>query len=474
MMTSPITPSYDAVPAISPTIFRAYDIRGIYQEELTEDSARLVGQAVGSCIRDKHHGNTIVVGRDGRLSSPVLAAAVIEGLRYSGCHVVDLGIIPTPALYFAIQSGDIKHGIMVTGSHNPVHYNGLKIVVNGRNHHTHQIEALYQRIQQQQLFSQPAYSSLETQNALNYYVEAIQKDVDLQRPLRIGIDCGNGAAGLVADKLFRGIGCDVHGLFCELDGDFPNHSPDPTQPKNLQALQQLVTDKQLNLGLAFDGDADRVIAVDGNGHIIWPDRLLMLLAQHILPQHPGRTVAYDVKCSHHVQQSIRRAGGTPLMCVSGHSLLKEQMDQHDAILGGEFSGHIVLRDRSFYFDDGLYVAARLLEVLASSPLSPTEQLRQIPENYSTPEYKLYFRDCQAAEHAMQQWSDNENLQADRLIRIDGLRAEYTYGWGLARRSHTTPCITLRFEAETQEHLAVIQKRFRDDVLRLQLDCELTF
>jgi phosphomannomutase/phosphoglucomutase len=449
------------------SLFRAYDIRGIYADNLTENNARLIGQAIGSELHLTGQ-KTVVLGRDGRLSSPALAQATAEGLLQAGCDVIDLGLLPTPVLYFAVQSGLAPHGVMITGSHNPPDQNGIKIVVNGQCLYNEYIQRLYERIVQGNLWQQPDTGSLRSADILPHYQQTLCQQIHLPRRLRIGLDCGNGVTALLAERLLGDIGCEVHPLFCEVDGSFPNHSPDPTQAANLRALQTLVQTQSLDIGIAFDGDGDRMIAVDGNGHILWPDRILMLLAQAVLPANPGRMVAYDVKCSAQLEPLIRAAGGIPAMCISGHSLLKKFIRSHNAILGGEFSGHIVLRDRGMEYDDGMYIAARLLEILAHATLSPSAMFACIPEGVSTPELKICFDSYNAAHAAMARWTQAQQLHAQRLITLDGIRAEYAHGWGLARASNTSPCITLRFEADSATHLEAICALFRADIQRLQL------
>ena len=455
---------------IAHSLFRAYDVRGVYADNLTEHSVRLIGQAIGSQLRDMGT-QSVVLGRDGRLSSPTLAQAVTEGLLQAGCHVTDLGMLPTPVLYFAVQSGLAPHGVMITGSHNPPNENGIKIVINGECQYNEQIQNLYERIIRGELWHQPHAGKLQTAPILPAYQQAVCQQIHLQRRLRIGVDCGNGATALLAEQLFRDIGCEVHPLFCDVDGNFPNHSPDPTQPANLQALQTLVREQALDIGIAFDGDGDRLIAVDGDGHILWPDRILTLLAQSVLPEQPGRVVAYDVKCTYRLDKAIHDAGGIPGMCISGHSLLKKYIREYNAVLGGEFSGHIVLRDRGMEYDDGMYIAARLLEILAQETASPADVFARIPEGFSTPEHKLRFASYEAATAAMAIWMQDQQLQAQRLITLDGMRAEYTDGWGLARASNTSPSITLRFEADTPGRLEDIRALFRADIQRLQLTPE---
>lgn len=460
--------------SVAQSIFRAYDVRGVYADTLTEHSVRLIAQAIGSQLRDMGE-QKVLLGRDGRLSSPSLAQAAIEGLLQTGCHVIDLGVLPTPALYYAVQSSLAPHGVMITGSHNPPDQNGIKIVIHGQSLYNESIQRLYERIVLGELWHQPKAGKLQQYSILSAYQQAICEQIQLQRRLRIGLDCGNGVTGLLGTALFRELGCEVHPIFCEVDGAFPNHSPDPTQPDNLLALQALVREKQLDIGIAFDGDGDRMIAVDGKGHILWPDRVLQLLAQSVLKQQPGRMVAYDVKCTYRLDHTIRSAGGIPAMCISGHSLLKKFVHENDAVLGGEFSGHIVLRDRGMEYDDGMYIAARLLEALSAETISPTEVFARIPEGYSTQEYKQCFDSYEAAHTAVEIWKQHQQLQASRIITLDGIRAEYPDGWGLARASNTCPCITLRFEADTPERLETIRQMFRADIQRLQLTTQaLTF
>lgn len=452
---------------VSHNLFRAYDVRGVYADNLTEHSACLIGQAIGSQLRDMGE-QEVVLGRDGRLSSPSLARAVTEGLLQAGCHVTELGLLPTPVMYFGIQSGLAPNGVMITGSHNPPNENGIKIVINRECQYNERIQRLYERIILNELWNQPSAGSVRQTGILPAYLQHVRQDIRLHRRLRIGLDCGNGATALIAEQLFQEIGCEVYPLFCEVDGNFPNHSPDPTRPENLQALQKLVREKQLDIGIAFDGDGDRTIAVDSNGHILWPDRILMLLAQAVLPDNPQRTVAYDVKCTHQLDRIIREAGGNPAMCTSGHSLLKKFIREQDAILGGEFSGHIVLRDRGMEYDDGMYIAARFLEILSRQDASSAEVFAALPEGFSTPEHKLCFESYEAARAAMQIWQQDPQLQAGRTMMLDGIRAEYADGWGLARASNTCPCITLRFEAETETRLEEIRALFRADIHRLHL------
>lgn len=457
--------------ALPKKLFRAYDIRGIANEDLTSQNAFQIGRSIGSQLNEDG-SKQILLGRDGRLSSPRIADALIKGLISTGCHITDLGEIPTPALYFAIRHLGIPNGVVITGSHNPAEYNGIKIVLDQQCLHTNGITALYDRIMQKKLLTTND-GMLKPWFVLGSYMQAVLADVTLKRHLRIALDCGNGATSLLAVELFEKLGCDVYPLYCELDGHFPNHSPDPTQPKNLKDLQALVIKEKLDIGIAFDGDGDRMIAVDGNGKILWPDRIMVLLAQDILKQHPKRVVAFDVKCSQLLPQVIKESAGIPSMCISGHSLLKAHMKETQAIMGGEFSGHIVLNDRSWqYADDGLYVAARLLETLSNFKQTPTQVFSNLADSYSTPEYKLYFASYEAAEAGMNLLCETHDFHDAKLSFIDGLRADFKDCWGLARASNTTPTITLRFEALSKIRLEYIKERFRENLHRLDLPvCE---
>jgi phosphomannomutase/phosphoglucomutase len=312
------------------------------------------------------------------------------------------------------------------------------------------------------------------ENILPDYQQAIVDDITLQRPLRIGIDCCNGVSSLIAEALFSQIGCEVFPLYCELDGTFPNHSPDPTKPENLSALQQLVSEQQLDIGIAFDGDADRMIAVDANGKVLWPDRIMILLANSILKQHPKAKVVFDVKCSYLLPQAISKAGGTPSICASGHSILKSQMKQMNAIMGGEFSGHIILQDRWSCFDDALYNAARLLEILSEFTLSPTQVFAEIPDSYSTPEYLLYFANATKARQTLAIIIQLADFPLAKKTLIDGMRIDYNDCWGLVRSSNTTPTLTFRFEAKTEQRLNEIKQHFRDLLRKIGIIKNLPF
>jgi phosphomannomutase/phosphoglucomutase len=454
---------------ISKDIFKTYDIRGEIGKDFIPLDAYNIGLGIGSqLLADAHMENGIhqtpkvLLGRDARISSPEIAIQLRRGLVETGCQITDLGIIPTPALYFALAYLQIPNGLMITASHNPASHNGIKIVFDSKSLSSEKIQQLYQVIKSRQFILQPeARQVLIRENILPDYQQAIIDDITLQRSLRIAIDCCNGVSSLIAEALFSQIGCEVFPLYCELDGTFPNHSPDPTRPENLSALQQLVSEQQLDIGIAFDGDADRMIAVDANGKVLWPDRIMILLANSILKQHPEAKVIFDVKCSYLLPQAISKAGGTPSICASGHSVLKSQIKQMNAIMGGEFSGHIILHDRWSCFDDALYNAARLLEILSEFALSPTQVFAKIPDSYSTPEYLLYFANATKARQTLAIIIQLADFPLAKKTLIDGMRIDYNDCWGLVRSSNTTPTLTFRFEAKTEQRLNEIKQHFRD-------------
>ncbi len=449
---------------INKDIFRAYDIRGKIGEEwcLNNDyhDAYLIGYGIGTQLV-KRLSSKIIVGRDGRLSSDGLTKSLIEGLIFSGCEVFDIGLVATPVTYFAISHLDVANAVMVTGSHNPADHNGIKIVYESSPISSIVIETIYYDIINTQKLATTSRGTLNNvENIIDAYQKAIIENITLERPLKIGIDCSNGATSLFSESLFSQLNCEVYPLFCELDGTFPNHSPDPTVPENLEALSALVKKENLDLGIAFDGDGDRMIAVDNQGKILWPDRIMILLAQSVLANNPSAPIVFDVKCSFLLPKAVREFGGQPSMCVSGHSILKMQMKRLNAAMGGEFSGHIVMPDRWSFFDDGPYVAARLLEVLSKEKESVSNIFKKVPDSFSTPEYKIHFEDSQQARNLLEQFIQQADFSGADLSLIDGLRVDYKDGWGLIRSSNTTACLTLRFEAHSEVRLLEIQNQFK--------------
>jgi phosphomannomutase/phosphoglucomutase len=412
-----------------------------------------------------------VVGRDGRVSGPELARALIRGLEASGRDVKDVGQVPTPVLYFAAQQFDTSSGIMVTGSHNPVDYNGFKVVLAGETLAGAGIQALRQRIDDGEILS--GRGSVERVEVLSAYQQRILADVQVARPLKLVVDCGNGVAGVVAPRLLRSLGCEVIELYCDVDGTFPNHHPDPSRPENLSDLVKAVQANGAELGIAFDGDGDRIGVVGSQGEIIWPDRILILFAMDVLLRNPGARVIYDVKCSRHVAAIVTQFGGEPLMCATGHSLIKAKMKQTGALLAGEMSGHLFFKERWLGFDDGIYAAARLVEILGNDQRTSSEVFASLPDSINTPELTVPMAEGEP-ERFMARLSETAGFEDATVIKLDGMRIEFEDGWGLIRASNTTPCLVLRFEADDQFALSRIQDRFRQAMLDIDATLSLPF
>ena len=459
---------------IQSDIFRAYDIRGKVNEDFFPPDAYAIGLVIGHKLLAQNR-DKILIGRDGRLSSPEIKQHLTMGLLDSGCNVIDLALTPTPVVYFALGKLSIPDAVIVTASHNPGHYNGIKMVINNAPLTEAEIRQIYDLIFAEEYRKAKKTGALSHyNNILDDYNQAVTHDIKLAKPLRIAIDCGNGVTSLVAESLFTGIGCEVFPLFCKLDGRFPNHSPDPTEPANLKALQQLVIREKLDIGIAFDGDGDRVIAVDGKGKILWPDRIMILLAQQVLKNAPGSTVVCDVKCSDLVNHAVEKAGGVIALCPTGHSHLKSMVRKTNAVMGGEFSGHIILRDRWSNFDDGLYAAARLLEALSLRAESCEEIFAKLPENHSTPEYRLSMCNPAEAKTLLGCLIRNANFVGAKPCYIDGMRVDYSDGWALMRASNTSPDLTFRFEANSENRLEAIKAPFRVLLKNAGIKTELPF
>lgn len=455
---------------IAASLFKAYDIRGVVGETLTPETVQHIGRAIGSEAQAQGQ-QRIIVGRDGRISGPALVQALIAGLRAAGRDVVDIGVVPTPLLYFATQSIGTGSGVMLTGSHNPPNYNGMKIMLSNDTLALDAIQVLRRRIEAGDYAC--GAGNLQTLDVAPDYIEQVSRDVKLARPLKVVVDCGNGAAGEAAPRLFRALGCEVLELYCEIDGHFPHHHPDPSQLENLEDLIRKVKEEGADLGLAFDGDGDRLGVIDSRGHIIWPDRQLMLYAMDVLSRHPQATILYDVKCSRHLDQVITEHGGKPMMWKTGHSLIKARMRETGALLAGEMSGHIFFKERWFGFDDALYAGARLLEMLASDTRSSEEIFASLPEAVSTPELRVEMIE---GEHVrfMEKLLSQAVLPEATVTTIDGLRVDFADGWGLVRASNTTPCLVLRFEADNVEALERIKDVFRRMMLGIAPGLSLPF
>jgi phosphomannomutase/phosphoglucomutase len=457
---------------VDQSIFRAYDIRGVLGKTLTAGVARQIGRAIGSEARDRGL-HEIAVGRDGRLSGPELSGALIEGLRSTGCNVIDIGAAPTPVLYFATYHLNVGSGISVTGSHNPPDYNGFKIMLGGETLAESAITALYTRIKENRFVE--GSGTLQKMDISNDYIARITDDIAIEHKLKVVVDCGNGIAGAIAPAVLEGVGCEVLPLYCDVDGTFPNHHPDPSDLHNLQDLILSVKQMNADLGLAFDGDGDRLGVVTASGEVIFPDRLLALFAKDVLTRVPGAIIIYDVKCTGKLQPLILQAGGSPIMWKTGHSLIKAKMRETDAALAGEMSGHFFFAERWYGFDDGIYAAARLVEILAADVegRTPQEIFDTLPKGVSTPELKIPFAE---GEHYMfiERFQKKATFEGARITTIDGVRADWPDGWGLVRASNTTPVLVLRFDADTDAALKRIQDAFRKQLTALDPNLKLPF
>lgn len=455
---------------VSKSIFRAYDIRGIVGESITPELIYTLGKAIGSAAQEQGE-QTIITARDGRLSGPLLMGALQKGLCESGCDVIDIGQVPSPVLYFATRYLNFRSGVMLTASHNPSNYNGLKIVLAGKSLSEGAIDELYQRVQAGGFKS--GLGSYREISVTAAYLDRILQDISLTRPLRVVIDCGNGVSGVVAPELLRRLGCEVIELFCDVDGRFPNHHPDPSVPENLNDLIASVKQHKADIGLALDGDGDRLGVVTNRGEIIWPDRQMMLYAMDVLSRNPGALIIYDIKSTSHLAKLIAEKGGQSLMWKTGHSIMKAKLEETGALLAGEMSGHIFFKERWYGFDDGLYTAARLLEIVAKSKKDVSELFAELPNGINTPELKLAIAENKKFGF-IQTLQANINFSDAKLSKIDGVRADFNDGWGLVRASNTGPYLTLRFEADNLSALKRIQKLFRNGLLAMEPDLKLPF
>ncbi|MDA8481633.1 phosphomannomutase/phosphoglucomutase [Pseudomonas resinovorans] len=457
-------------PTLPASIFRAYDIRGVVGDTLTTETAYWVGRAIGSESLARGESN-VSVGRDGRLSGPELVQALIQGLLDCGCQVSDVGMVPTPALYYAANVLAGKSGVMLTGSHNPPDYNGFKIMVAGETLANEQITALHTRIQNNDLAS--GVGSVEVVDVLDRYFREIRDDIAMARPMKVVVDCGNGVAGVIAPQLIEALGCTVIPLYCDVDGTFPNHHPDPGKPENLEDLIAKVKEEKADLGLAFDGDGDRVGVVTNEGTIIYPDRLLMLFAKDVVSRNPGADIIFDVKCTRRLTSLISGYGGRPVMWKTGHSLIKKKMKETGALLAGEMSGHIFFKERWYGFDDGIYSAARLLEILSQDKRDAELVFSAFPKDVSTPEINITVTD-ESKFRLIERLQREANWGEANLTTLDGVRVDYPKGWGLCRASNTTPVLVLRFEADTEEELERIKQVFRSQLTLIAPEINLPF
>jgi len=455
-------------------IFKAYDIRGVVGKSLTAEGVRAIGQALGSELLERIGGGgkaEIAIGRDGRLSGPELAGALMEGIRASGVDVAEIGMFATPVAYFAAHELGCGSAVAVTGSHNPPEYNGLKMVLAGTTLAGDSVQALRERIASGRLANGAGrHRRVDIRES---YLKRIVSDVHLARPMKIAVDCGNGVAGATAGDLYRRLGCEVVELYCEVDGRFPNHHPDPSHPENLQELIALVKKTRAEVGIAFDGDGDRLGVVTAKGDIIFPDRQLMLFAKDVLSRQPGAEIIYDVKSTRNLGPWIRKHGGVPSLWKTGHSLIKARMRERGAALAGEMSGHTFFVERWYGFDDAQYAGARLLEILSKTS-DATAALTSLPDSVSTPELHLKLAEGEPHRLIALLQESATFPGATEVIKLDGLRVEYPDGFGLARASNTTPVVVLRFEADDPKGLARIKADFRRVLLAARPGAELPF
>jgi phosphomannomutase / phosphoglucomutase len=462
---------------ISQSIFKAYDIRGVIGKTLDAEVAKQLGRAYGSEVRAQG-GDAVVIARDGRLSGPELSKALADGLRSAGVDVVDIGMVPTPVGYFAasvplegLGGRLVDSCIVITGSHNPPDYNGFKMVLRGAAIYGDQIQALYKRIVANDYAS--GEGTYQTYDIADAYLARIVSDIKPARPMKLVIDCGNGVAGELAPKLFKALGCEITELFCDIDGTFPNHHPDPAHPENLQDVIRALKETDAEIGFAFDGDGDRLGVVTKDGQIIYPDRQLMLFAEEVLSRNAGAQIIYDVKCTRNLATWVREKGGEPLMWKTGHSLVKAKLRETGAPLAGEMSGHVFFKDRWYGFDDGLYTGARLLEIL-SRVADASKLLNELPNSVSTPELQLKLEEGENFDLIGRLQASAKFEGASDILTIDGLRVEYPDGFGLARSSNTTPVVVFRFEADSDAALERIQNDFRRVFLAEKADAQLPF
>jgi phosphomannomutase/phosphoglucomutase len=440
----------------NPNIFREYDIRGVVTEDLQPEVVVQLGKGIGTLIL-RLGGKKFTIGRDGRLSSERIASDLKEGLVSTGLTIVDVGQCPTPVLYFSAKHLEFDGGIMITGSHNPPEFNGIKMAFGKTSIHGEQIQEIKHLIEAQD-FEKSEGPKVTTYNMLDPYISWLSSNLKLDRAVKVAVDCGNGVGGLVAPKIFRELGATVYELYSEVDGTFPNHHPDPTVEKNLKSLKALVAEKNLELGVGFDGDADRLGAVDKNGNVIWGDQLMTLFARSILKTHPGATIIGDVKCSDNFYDDIRKHGGNAVMWKTGHALIKSKMWEEKAQLAGEMSGHFFFADRYFGFDDGIYSAGRLMEIVSKLGHTLDVELSDLPKTFSTPEIRV---DCpdDVKFDVVNKVKDSFKLRGLETIDLDGVRVRFDNGWGLCRASNTQPTLVLRFEAKSKDSLAEISEDF---------------
>ena len=452
---------------IKPEIFRQYDIRGVVGKDLTPQSVEIIGRAIGTTFR-RHGKNNVVLGRDCRLSSPQFSDILTKGLLSTGLDVIRIGTVPTPLMYFTVFFKDMESGIMITGSHNPADYNGFKMMIGRDTLYGEAIKDIYNLIAKGDFISdRPGLE--KTMDILPEYMKYVVGNIHLKKSLRVVVDAGNGTGGVVAVPIFRELGCEVIELYCKMDGHFPNHHPDPTLPEALEDLIDKVAETGADLGISYDGDADRIGVIDDKGQVIWGDQLMILFARSILRDHPGAAIISEVKASKLLYDEIDKLGGRSIMWKTGHSLIKKKIKEEKALLAGEMSGHIFFADRFFGFDDAIYASARLLEILSATDLSLSTLLSDLPETFTTPEIRVYSSDL--VKFQIVEEVKNQLAEHYPIIDIDGVRATFPHGWALVRASNTQEAIVLRFEADSMKHLDGIRREvegtMEDVITRLQ-------
>jgi phosphomannomutase/phosphoglucomutase len=444
---------------IKPEIFREYDIRGIVDKDLNPKTVELLGRGIGTYFRHKKR-REVAIGRDCRLSSPKYFEALTRGLHSTGCEIVDLGTVPTPLLYFAIYHKKVEAGVMITGSHNPPQYNGFKIMVGDETLYGKEIQNIFDIIKNN-AFIEEKSSLKRAYNVIPEYQDYLVKNIKLEKRMKVVVDAGNGTAGFVACPIFKRLGCEVIELYCEMDGRFPNHHPDPTLPEALKDLINKVAETKADLGVAYDGDGDRIGVIDDQGNILWGDQLMVFFSRDILSLNPGAQIIFDVKASKVLYEEVEKLGGRPIMWRTGHSLIKKKIKEEKALLAGEMSGHIFFADRYFGFDDAIYSSARLLEILSRSPKKLSQMLSELPKTYNTPEIRVYASD--KVKFKIVEEVKKELAKKHPIIDIDGVRAIFPQGWGLVRASNTQEVLVLRFEGDTDEALKAIEKEVKKAV-----------
>jgi len=446
---------------LNENIFRANDIRGVAFEDLSQEVVFALGKALGteSINRKEDH---FILGRDGRVSSPKLFEWLSEGVLSTGCNVIDIGIVPSPVFYHSTFKLNTSNGAVITGSHNPANYNGFKILFSNNSTSSEEIQSIKKRIKERNFFT--GNGKIQSIDIIENYIDEVINNIKLKRPLRISIDCGNGAAGVVAERIYKGLGCEVDGLFCDLNGEFPNHHPDPSRPENVEDLIKSVKKNNSDIGLAFDGDADRLGVISPSGEMIFPDMQMIIFSKHILQNNPNSKIVFDVKCSKLLKEAILESKGTPIMSKTGHTFIKTTIREKNAILGGEMSGHIFFNDRWPGFDDGVYAGARMLEILSST--TEEDIFQTVPKLISTPEINIQTTD-EDKFSIIDEFKKMSNFDDGKIIDIDGIRVEFENGWGLLRASNTSPVLVLRFEADSTEALNSIKERFKNTLIKIE-------